>query len=41
MVGKVLEKLDETGFSNDTLVVMFGDHGWQLVSDTAQVCGGL
>ncbi|XP_030837020.1 iduronate 2-sulfatase [Strongylocentrotus purpuratus] len=30
MVGKLLQTLNETGFSNNTIVVLFGDHGWQL-----------
>jgi iduronate 2-sulfatase len=29
-VGKVLHTLDSLGFSNNTMVVVFGDHGWQL-----------
>ena len=29
-IGRVLEKLDDMGLANDTLVVLFGDHGYQL-----------
>ena len=29
-IGKVLDKLDEMNLTNDTLVVLFGDHGYQL-----------
>ncbi len=29
-VGKVLQELDSQGFSNDTIIVLWGDHGWQL-----------
>ncbi len=29
-VGRVLETLDETGLSKNTIVVLWGDHGWQL-----------
>ena len=31
-VGKVLDKMEELGFHNDTIIVLWGDHGWQLVS---------
>ena len=30
-VGKVLQMLESLGFANDTIVVLWGDHGWQLV----------
>ncbi|KAK3249339.1 hypothetical protein CYMTET_41227 [Cymbomonas tetramitiformis] len=30
LVGEVLGELDTLGRTNDTLVVLFGDHGWQL-----------
>nr|XP_054756002.1 iduronate 2-sulfatase-like [Lytechinus pictus] len=30
LVGKLLQTLNETGFSNNTIVILFGDHGWQL-----------
>ena len=29
-IGRVLDALDSMGLSNDTLVVLFGDHGFQL-----------
>ena len=29
-IGYVLEKLDDMGLANDTLVMLFGDHGYQL-----------
>ena len=29
-IGRVLDTLDEMGLTNDTLVVLFGDHGYQL-----------
>lgn len=29
-IGKILEALDSMGLANDTAVVVFGDHGWQL-----------
>ncbi|MEM6689817.1 MAG: sulfatase [Planctomycetota bacterium] len=29
-VGRVLKKLDETGLANNTVVVLWGDHGWHL-----------
>ncbi|MEM8733908.1 MAG: sulfatase [Planctomycetota bacterium] len=29
-VGKVLAALDEYGFAENTIVVLWGDHGWQL-----------
>ncbi|XP_065190341.1 iduronate 2-sulfatase-like isoform X2 [Sycon ciliatum] len=29
-VGKVMDKMEEMGFDNDTIVVLWGDHGWQL-----------
>jgi len=29
-VAKVLAELERQGFSNDTIIVLWGDHGWQL-----------
>eukprot|EP00117_Sycon_ciliatum_P027848 scpid89841/ scgid22523/ Iduronate 2-sulfatase; Alpha-L-iduronate sulfate sulfatase; Iduronate 2-sulfatase 42 kDa chain; Iduronate 2-sulfatase 14 kDa chain len=29
-VGKVMSKLTELGYADDTIVVLWGDHGWQL-----------
>jgi iduronate 2-sulfatase len=29
-VGRVLKTLDETGLAKDTIVVLWGDHGWHL-----------
>jgi arylsulfatase A-like enzyme len=29
-IGRVLDRLDSLGFFNTTMVVVFGDHGWQL-----------
>src|SRR5690606_19793589 len=29
-IGKVLAALEETGLSESTIVVVWGDHGWQL-----------
>lgn len=29
-VGKVLEELDRQGLSENTIVILWGDHGWQL-----------
>lgn len=29
-VGRILNKLDETGLSDNTIVVVWGDHGWHL-----------
>ncbi len=29
-VGRVIEKLEETGAANNTIVVLWGDHGWHL-----------
>ncbi len=33
-VGKVLEKLEETGLDKNTIVVVWGDHGWHLGDQT-------
>lgn len=30
MLGKVLQKLKETGLDKNTIVVLWGDHGWKL-----------
>ena len=30
MVGKVLAALEESGVGNDTIVILWGDHGWHL-----------
>ena len=32
-VGKVLAQLESLGYADDTIVVLWGDHGWQLVSN--------
>lgn len=29
-IGRVLDELDALGLSNDTIIVLFGDHGWHL-----------
>ncbi len=29
-IGKVLDALDETGLADSTIVVVWGDHGWQI-----------
>jgi len=29
-VGRVMEKLDETGTAKNTIVILWGDHGWHL-----------
>ena len=29
-VGKVVDELEKLGFSNDTIIVFWADHGWQL-----------
>lgn len=29
-LGRVLDELDRTGMSNSTVVILLGDHGWQL-----------
>ncbi len=29
-VGKVIKELEIQGFSNETIIILFGDHGWQL-----------
>lgn len=30
LVGRILDRLDELGLRNDTIVVLWGDHGWHL-----------
>ena len=30
LVGKVVEKIDQLGLSNRTIISFLGDHGWQL-----------
>uniref|UniRef100_H2YQV4 Iduronate 2-sulfatase n=1 Tax=Ciona savignyi TaxID=51511 RepID=H2YQV4_CIOSA len=30
MVGKVLQQLEDSGFADDTIIVLMGDHGWSL-----------
>jgi len=27
-IGKILDKLEETGLAGNTIVVIWGDHGW-------------
>lgn len=34
MIGEVLNKLDETGMADNTIVVLLGDHGWNLGEHT-------
>jgi iduronate 2-sulfatase len=29
-VGRLLGQVDTSGYADDTIVMMFGDHGWQL-----------
>ena len=29
-IGRLLEQLDESGLSENTIIVLWGDHGWQL-----------
>lgn len=29
-IGKVLDKLEESGLAENTIVILWGDHGWQL-----------
>ncbi len=33
-IGKVLDKLEETGLADHTIVVLWGDHGWHLGDHT-------
>jgi len=33
-IGKLLDQLDELGISNNTIVVLWGDHGWNLEDHT-------
>ena len=32
MVGRLLDKLDETGMSEDTIIVLWSDHGYHLAT---------
>lgn len=34
MIGKVMDELDRLGMGDDTIVVLMGDHGWQLGEHT-------
>jgi hypothetical protein len=34
MIGKILDSLDRLGMSENTIVILWGDHGWQLGEHT-------
>ena len=37
-VGRVMTSLDSNGYTDNTVVVLFGDHGWQLGARRAPSC---